>query len=278
MLASVNVGSFVTVRPCVEGDGNFETWKQQMDCLLKSQEVADVVYHPPKIADGEWVRMDSLVKGWILGSIGGEALRLIVSTGERTRAWEAWFELEDFFNRQDYSVGEGDDPESSRYLPLRKAAMRGDLDAVIRSLASANEAAVERLGTKVVSATSETLLHVAVSTGRANKLVNKLVEMAPADALDHRDSGGRTALHCAAFSGNKAAAIALVKKKPNLLLISNQTSGLPVLGAAINCHKETLEYLLSEHEAEAEHSPFLPDQHQNGITLFNAIIASEYVG
>ncbi|KAH6761659.1 hypothetical protein C2S52_019092 [Perilla frutescens var. hirtella] len=245
--SSVNVANFVTVKPGLKGKGddvrrNFKIWRQQMLCLLKSQDMLGYVQgvDPPP----ESQRTDELVKGWILGSLGKDVLDAV---WEMQTAREMW------------------------YLAVYRAARRGDWETATQFFQD-----VKELSTTVITSNSETALHIAVLTGKANDFVKKLVELTPPDTLlALKDSGGNTALHNAAIVGNTEAAIALVRKNPGLLHISrNFKNRLAVIDAAGNCHKETLEYLISEHEKH-NNPPFF--EGQQGIDLLNAIISAEFV-
>ncbi|XP_057768184.1 ankyrin repeat-containing protein At5g02620-like isoform X2 [Salvia miltiorrhiza] len=253
---SVNVANFVTVRPSVEEDerGNFKNWKEQMVCLLESQDVAGFVdgeIVAPEKHEAEqwklWRRTDRLVKGWILGSVGTDVLDAV---RDKETARDVWLELDDIFKPQEEDEDNDDDDDDddsdsesgedfSKYLALYQAAMKGEWDTAKNFFEDINE-----LSSSIISSESETVLHVAVLTGKANDLVQKLVEMMPVEALALKDSVGETALHNAATVGNTEAARALVKKNPDLLHMLSNSNRLPVLEAAINCQKETLEYLI----------------------------------
>lgn len=65
---------------------------------------------------------------------------------------------------------------------------------------------------------SETLLQIAVETGKSNYFARNLLEIIPEDALGWKNVGGNTALHLAALVGNTEAVIMLVKKKPRVAI------------------------------------------------------------
>lgn len=105
--STVGVANFVTVKPCVEGDekSNFKIWKKQMLCLLESQEVMGFVDGkiPPPPEDEKqqklmWRRTDVLVQGWILGSIGKDALDAV---WDKPTAREMWLELDEIFKEEE---------------------------------------------------------------------------------------------------------------------------------------------------------------------------------
>ncbi|KAH6827720.1 hypothetical protein C2S53_015688 [Perilla frutescens var. hirtella] len=268
---SVNLGNFVTVKPCLEGDerSSFKIWKEQMLCLLESQGMLGFIdggiIQPP---DGDelklWRRTDRLVKGWILGSIGRDALNLV---WEKETAKDVWLELHNIFTHHQKETEK--DSSSGRYLRLYQAAQRGEWE-----LAESFFTDIKELSTTIISSKSETALHVAVSTGKANDFVKKLVASTPCEALVSKDSNGDTALHVAAEVGNTEAAMALVDKNPDLLYALNDHDRLPVQRAAINCQKKTVKYLISKYDPNKENNPF---QGQLGIRLLVGTIVSEFV-
>ncbi|XP_042001676.1 protein ACCELERATED CELL DEATH 6-like [Salvia splendens] len=290
---SVNVANFVTVRPSSEGDdktNEFKDWKEQMICLLESQDVMGFVNGEivaPEKQEIEqyklWRRTDRLVKGWILGSIGTAVLHQL--RGSET-ARDVWLQLLDNIFKQEEAEAEEAEAEEeaaegggggntgadyTRYLPLYQAIMRDNWQSTKHNFPDIND-----LCTTIISSRLDTILHIAVLTGKSNHLVIKLVEIMPPEALAFKASYGETALHIAAMVGNSVAASALVGKNPNLLYIMNDDNDLPVYRAAANCQKKTLEYLISQHETNTGHHPsiFLG---QIGISALIAIIASEYV-
>ncbi|KAG6411175.1 hypothetical protein SASPL_129253 [Salvia splendens] len=244
---SVNVANFVTVRPSSEGDdktNEFKDWKEQMICLLESQDVMGFVNGEivaPEKQEIEqyklWRRTDRLVKGWILGSIGTDVLHQL--RGSET---------------------------------ARDAIVRDNWQSAKHNFQDIND-----LCTTIISSRLETVLHIAVLTGKSNHLVKELVEIMPLEALAFKASDGHTALHNAAMVGNTVAATALVGKNPNLLYIKNKYNHLPVFIAAAYCQKKTLEYLILQHETNSSNHPSI-FQDQIGISVLNAIISSEYVG
>ena len=81
------VPNFVTVK--LSGKNKYNMWKTQMLCLLKSHQMygfIDGQFPRPagngkeKVGDLEaWIISDSLVKGWILGSLSEEAFNKVVN-------------------------------------------------------------------------------------------------------------------------------------------------------------------------------------------------------
>lgn len=101
---AMNVANFVTVKPCVEGEErrNFKIWKEQMLCLLESQDLLGFVNGELlpawKNAHNQRRRTDRLVKGWILGSVGKDVLERV---WEKQTARDVWLELESIFREKE---------------------------------------------------------------------------------------------------------------------------------------------------------------------------------
>ncbi|XP_071908960.1 uncharacterized protein [Coffea arabica] len=163
------------------------------------------------------------------------------------------------------SVGEKD---MNFYLPLYKAAIRGDWDAA-RKFFDINPEAV----TAIIAKNHETALHIAVGRNEAYRFVDELVRLMPPNALSVTNKFNETALHLAARCGNTEAAKLLVNRDPDLPYVWSDTKLLPLHLAALFSHKETLIYLLTVTRNDAEPSPFVG---QSGITLLNVVVTSGF--
>lgn len=97
----------------------------------------------------------------------------------------------------------------------------------------------------------------------------------PTEALALTDDYGNTALTVAAIIGNTEAASILVKKNPSLLHIRNNRGLLPIMRAASNAHKSTLEFLLDVHKQDV--GPCSLQGHA-GVELLISIIDSGFFG
>ncbi|KAJ9550931.1 hypothetical protein OSB04_014976 [Centaurea solstitialis] len=87
--SNVNVSNFVSEK--LSRNSNYDVWKAQMLCLMKSQEMAGIV-------DDEFNNMvatkskfekqyDNLVKGWIFGSLSQELLIIVVALDSAREVW-----------------------------------------------------------------------------------------------------------------------------------------------------------------------------------------------
>ena len=79
--------NIVTVK--LSGKNKYNMWKTQMLCLLKSHQMYGFIdgHYPSPVRNGKgkvgdmeaWIISDSLVKGWILGSLSEEAFNKVVN-------------------------------------------------------------------------------------------------------------------------------------------------------------------------------------------------------
>lgn len=154
-------------------------------------------------------------------------------------------------------------------MPLYKAAINGDWVAAERIFLHDHSAITAKL-----SSFEETALHVAVSTGRCNFFVQKLVEKMPLDSLGIANKIDETPLHYAAIAGNTEAAKMLVRKKPELVHKTGKYGYTPLHRAAQYGQKETVSYLLSVNRNENP-SPLAG---KLGVKLLNLLITADFYG
>lgn len=96
---AINVASFVPTKLSRDRNGNhnYESWKQQMLCLVESQGLVGFIDGktppPPKehVDYGAWRRTDWLVKGWILGALSAE---IVPHIAHFDSARKVWFDIE----------------------------------------------------------------------------------------------------------------------------------------------------------------------------------------
>ncbi|XP_073152057.1 uncharacterized protein [Henckelia pumila] len=299
--STVNVANFVSVRPLLRGEDrsiHFGMWKEQMVCLLESQGLMSFVEGqiPPLSEESPehilWKRTDKLIKGWILGSIGNDALAMMVGLSSSK---EVWLKLRDIFNQNQASdssenrEGEGDavavggvqnttagdedgivvlqsQTTNNVNVPQQNNGTRTDYTKYLplrRAITKAEWNEARRLletnieaKTAIISEINETSLLVAVTIGKkSNAFVRELLQSMPNDALAIRNSYGNTALHRAAMIGNRETVVMLVTRNHELLYITNKQDCLPVHIAAVYCHKGILEYLIGIHKKHTEERP-----------------------
>nr|GMC50081.1 ankyrin repeat-containing protein ITN1-like [Ipomoea batatas] len=154
------------------------------------------------------------------------------------------------------------------YLPLYKAAIRGDWEGARRFFDCDPDAVTAK-----ITKDSETVLHVAVARSKAIYFISKLLEVMPSDALRMTNRFHETALHFAAKFGNVEAAKLLVSRDPGLPSIWNDSNCLPLHSAALFGHKEMVIYLLTVTGEHVRPSPFAD---KPGITLMMLLVHSGF--
>ncbi|PWA74942.1 ankyrin repeat-containing domain, PGG domain, Gag-polypeptide of LTR copia-type [Artemisia annua] len=93
-----NLSNFVSVK--LSSDRNYHLWKTQMLCLMKSHNMAGIVddaYKSPGASSEDEImdQYDSLLKGWIFGSVSENVLGAIVDLAS---AKDAWDKLKSFYD------------------------------------------------------------------------------------------------------------------------------------------------------------------------------------
>lgn len=88
--SNTNVSNFISVK--LSGNHNYLLWKAQMMCLLDCNNmygIVDATYVVPRDYRGESTRQyDSLVKGWIFGSISEDVLVDVFCLDSPKAVWE----------------------------------------------------------------------------------------------------------------------------------------------------------------------------------------------
>ncbi|XP_031250055.1 uncharacterized protein LOC116107923 isoform X2 [Pistacia vera] len=160
------------------------------------------------------------------------------------KANEAWDALREEFqgNPQTTALAEGREPEDfKKYLPLYKAILEGDLKSV-QQLCDGDKNAFEAR----ITVNLDTALHVAVGTGKANHIVEYLLNQMSMGQVSMKNEEGNTVLSVAAIVGNVRAARMIKKKDKNQTLIqdSNKSKRIPLIEATRHGQKKMINYLL----------------------------------
>ncbi|KAH6782673.1 hypothetical protein C2S51_007966 [Perilla frutescens var. frutescens] len=264
--SEVNAASFVSTK--LSGDKNssyYISWKEQMLCLIEGQGFVGFIdgEAPPPPNDSqvyaEWRRSDRLVKGWILDALSDEVVQSVVSFDS---ARDVWLELEKNFEK---------DP--NEYLELYVAAVSGEWDAAKAILDQDPNAVKARL-----DFTSQTVLHVAVSSGKSTSFVKELVNSISDDSsLAITDSiFGFNPLHVAAMTGNLPAAKLLVQRLPELLYVRSHNGNFPVHLAAQVAHRQTLEFLIFAIDQTRDDLHTNPFAGETGLMLLGFMIDADF--
>ncbi|KAE9462169.1 hypothetical protein C3L33_05923, partial [Rhododendron williamsianum] len=162
-----------------------------------------------------------------------------------------------------------EEKEYSRYLPLYKAALRGDW-ATAERFFDQDPGAL----TAPINELSETALLVAAVRGRnTNDFVKKLVDKMPPGGVD--EAYGEV-LNYASFAGNTEAVKVILSKNPSLVYYRDVDAFTPFNMAAANGMRDTLLYLLELVKNE-DSSKLFPDE-DSAAFLMDKTIRSGYYG
>ncbi|KAH6832897.1 hypothetical protein C2S53_020722 [Perilla frutescens var. hirtella] len=277
--SAVNAASFVSTKLRRDkNSSNYISWKEQMLCLIESQGFVGFIDGgaPPPPNDSqiyaEWRRSDRLVKGWILGALSDEVVERVVRFDS---ARELWLELEKNFSIPERAQPPPPPPppheekDQNEYLALYVAAVSGEWDAAKAILEQDPNAVKARL-----ALTLQTVLHVAVSSGKSTSFVEKLVDfISDNSSLAITDGLGFNPLHLAALTGNLPAAKLLVHRLPDLLYVRSCYDKFPVQLAAEVAHRQTLEFLISKTRDDLHSNPFAGE---TGLMLLSRMIDADF--
>ncbi|XP_024961345.1 uncharacterized protein LOC112501841 [Cynara cardunculus var. scolymus] len=305
---NINVSNFVSEK--LSGDSNYHVWKEQMLCLMDSQKMRDMVQDKDDnqgmpllgkvsrfaITATNLKRLDqyeSLLKGWIFGSLNQDVLRTVVKLES---ARDVWWKLKVIYDQQESSPQDSASRKPSTITEkkttsvtltenkydtednnkLYKATVEGnwwDAEAILRTSA--------KVATEAISNDGSTMLHLAVGKGQNEFVEELLAFIREGRDIEKKNSDGSTALHIAAIVGNKRAAELLVKKRKELLGISDHKAYVPLLSAYYNMQLDTFVYLLEATQTKQQQLPlglYPGSGVRTGIhLLITAILAKEYV-
>lgn len=200
---------------------NYILWKAQIVCLVESQDLVGVIdgaiTSPSETcADyAQWKRTDSLVKGWILGSLTEQLLPYVV---HKVTARDVWLKLDRISNPPQSQ--EAVEEDYNLYLPLYRASLSGNWKEAEPFFSREN---MYKSSTAALNSVLQTALHVAIGAENANAkhFVGQLVDSMPG-LLDMKDHHGDTPLHYAARFGNlHAAKILFARNEESPFLVSN---------------------------------------------------------
>ncbi|CAH2057329.1 unnamed protein product, partial [Thlaspi arvense] len=160
--------------------------------------------------------------------------------------------------------------EFLKYLPLYRAASRGDWDTA-NIIFQQDEGAI----TAVINNFKQTALHVATDMGRNIHFLEELVKLMPKQALLLQDGSGYTALTLAAIAGDIKAADILVNQNPDLVYVRDNSKTLPVTRAARHNKRQMVSYLLNlvSNNIKSYPNPF---GQESDLVLLIDVIISKY--
>ncbi|PWA92251.1 ankyrin repeat-containing domain, PGG domain, Gag-polypeptide of LTR copia-type [Artemisia annua] len=294
----------------------YNVWNTQMLCLLSSHDMLGFIdgqFPSPSDANGKtkvedmkaWIRSDSLVKGWILGSLSKQTAMSVVNRltflhkkAEFT-AKDVWDELQRSYGpstlehataedakSEDWSKkGMADDNSKLNKERIYKFILRGKTKGVFKIYGQLITQDVKDYfrdqgltPTDKITNNGNTALHVAVGSSiNSHELLEKLLEMTPTEIklLDLKNSDGSTLLHVAAIVGNTKAVDILVRRDPELLLAKDNEGHTPLALSLSNVHSETSQCLVNHIKAKGYDALF---SGKSGEDLMVLAISSQDFG
>ncbi|KAK6273681.1 hypothetical protein POUND7_010764 [Theobroma cacao] len=150
----------------------------------------------------------------------------------------------------------------SQYIPLNKAALKGDRESARRIFDSNPNA----IAAGIMEGLS-TALHIAVGTGKNIDFVRNLIDLKPVEALELTNDSNSTSLTVAAMVGNLEVARLLVERNPNLPYIRDNNEVVPLHRAVQYGHKNLVSFLLGVTRNEIEPAYPSPYADESGLML-----------
>ncbi|KAJ0017175.1 hypothetical protein Pint_11952 [Pistacia integerrima] len=192
------------------------------------------------------------------------------------KAKKAWDTLKKEFQGipQTTTLAEGREPEDfKKYLPLYKNILEGDLKSV-RELCDKDENALEAR----ITVNLDTALHVAVGTGKANHIVEYLLNKMSMDQVSLKNKEGNTVLSVAAIVSNvRAASMILIKDKDQSLIHNlNNSKRIPLVEATRHGQKEMVNYLLQISMKDFDYNS--ATRFTSGVLFAKYLIIAEFYG
>ncbi|KAF5760052.1 putative ankyrin repeat-containing domain, PGG domain, retrotransposon Copia-like protein [Helianthus annuus] len=288
----VNTGSFLSIK--LSGKPNYMQWQEQMLCLVDSHDMLgfiDGTLKKPKENNAsktkanmpafaakyrEWKRSDTLVKGWIFGSLSEDVMGTVV--GLQT-ARDVWNKLK--VNYRTLPVSASIVAKSTKdveeYMPLYRAIQVGDWETTLDFFNNKKSALTDKLNVY-----GHRAIHIAIGNPENTSFLEKLLEKITPELLPTLvNDRKQNAMHYAAGLDNYVAAKMLVAKNPVLLFMVSKNKHLPIQQAVHHSHKTTFRYLLEmcKHyiqfsEKEGCHSPF---KGEKGVRLLNDTILAGFL-
>ncbi|PWA47342.1 ankyrin repeat-containing domain, PGG domain protein [Artemisia annua] len=258
--------NFVTVK--LNNKNEYELWNTQMLCLLSSHDMLSFIdghflrpsHGKGKAKEGDmkaWYRSDSLVKGWILGSLSKQAAMSVVNR------------LTCIHKKAEFTAKDVWDELQRSYATTGKTRLEDTLAAVIVEVEDYfSEAGLTP--TDKITNNGNTALHVAVGSSiNSHELLERMLEMTPAEIklLDLKNSDGSTLLHVAAIVGNTKAVDILVRRDPELLLAKDNEGHTPLALSLSNVHSETSQCLVNHIKANKYDALFSGKSGEDHVVL-----------
>ncbi|XP_023733803.1 uncharacterized protein LOC111881632 [Lactuca sativa] len=274
-----NVSNFVSVK--LSSERNYHIWKTQMLCLMKSHNMVGLVDDSivgPRASTNEIMdQYDTLLKGWIFGSVSQNVLGAVV---DLISAKDVWDKLKSFYDttQQDKTptkleekmktedidhrvateskpnvkdtitidVETNDSDKETKTEGLSKEELEELNKAVVKGYWHRAEPILKKNKDAVrvaIKNDGSTIIHLAVGIGDTYFVKRLLSYVSDEDVLEKRSSDGSTPLHIAAIVGNRYAARLLLEKNKELLRIKDNKGDEALHKAYEHMHLDTIGYL-----------------------------------
>ncbi|KAL8222923.1 hypothetical protein R6Q57_020322 [Mikania cordata] len=310
--SNANVSNFVSVR--LSGDHNYNLWKTQMLCLLDAHDMRGLLDHDQTPTDSlpkMQKKYDSLLRGWIFGSLSEDVLRIVVDLHSAESVWER---LERCFGScktsdQQVSTTKDENTNKTSNIDTNDPTKSTDKEApqAGKNVSTTKDENTNKTSNSDTNNAGESIDKEAPQTGKRGSSLTMpgvkqwfeafiegdmaeiyyLLRVDGGDLTKIKNKKGSTVLHIAAIVGNTKAAELLVEKNKELLHIKDDQGKTPLIKAYENMRLHTALYLLnassskddeSSDNAEQISKSYISDEHfSTGIrVLVQAILAKNY--
>ncbi|KAI3701584.1 hypothetical protein L6452_26770 [Arctium lappa] len=257
--SNTNVSNFVSVK--LSSNQNYHIWSTQMLCLMETHDMrglVDAAFDGPRASTPKMRKQyNSLLKGWIFGSVCQGVLGTVVNFESAKDVWnhlklifapsvsdrqEMKTEAEDKVTISIQTMTEEDEKKRiKRNKQLRKAVM-DDYWPYVKFILQEERKDMGDAMRDTINSDKNTIFHIAVGLSR-DDVVKNLLDAIPKgqeeEVLTMQNVDGSTALHIAAIVGNEYAAKLLVEKHKELLNILDNANEDPLSIAYYNMQFET---------------------------------------
>nr|XP_043633280.1 uncharacterized protein LOC122604452 [Erigeron canadensis] len=278
---------FVSIK--LSSQTNYKLWKKQMMCLLEYHDMLSYVHHGTINPMDQWNKSkDTLVKGWIFGTLSEDVLTTVL---DLDNAYTVWEKLKLIYDNSlmptvvaagvfTTNISIPVDPTEialAEYIPLNRAILSGDW----KNAQEFFEKEPASLTAKITRE-GDSPLQIAVVTCHDNPgFVENLVKLIDAESLRsdmcYNEGTVLNVLHRAAIVGNTEAAKILVEKNPSLLFIVDGQGYLPIARAIYSYKTSTSLYLFEAckiHKYIAKSNGYInPFEGVHGLMILSGVIA-----
>ncbi|KAI3495774.1 hypothetical protein L1887_38120 [Cichorium endivia] len=287
--------SFISVK--LSGRDNYGMWKSQMLCLLRSHGMIGLTDETPvsrqtsvsgkeEVGSHEWLwtrSNDTVVKGWILGSLSEEPLRYVLNSltekrdrhdqrnghdqpsnsdvsakplrsdlnsltekrDRRGQPTDSYFSAKAVWDELQILYGPQNEQEEEAHYDQKAmyVAISTGIWDEVDARLSVHNTVINTIGIN-----GNTALHIALGNSMDHEFLRKLLEVIPENTqlCDVRNSDRSTLLHVAAMAGDVKVAEMLVEKNSGLLFTVDNKHRMPLSIALLNVDIEMSKFLMDQ--------------------------------